>query len=53
VTRDVTRCRRRRRDDAVQGRPAAGLVDQLTRGVVLTDTLRETLASIIDTGQGY
>ncbi|MGW4769081.1 tetratricopeptide repeat protein [Nocardia sp. NPDC004278] len=39
-----------RRDDAVTGRPAAGLVDQLTRGLVFTDTLREQLAEVAVTG---
>ncbi|MFF3223421.1 tetratricopeptide repeat protein [Nocardia suismassiliense] len=39
-----------RRQDAVTGRPAAGFVDQLTRQLVLTDTVRERLAEIIESG---
>ncbi|MFI6999873.1 tetratricopeptide repeat protein [Nocardia sp. NPDC050175] len=39
-----------RRDDAVAGRPAAGLVDQLTRRLVMTDTLRHRLAQVVDAG---
>jgi hypothetical protein len=38
---NVARCR-----DAVAGRPTAGLVDQLTTGVIVTDMMRETLAVI-------
>ena len=34
--------------DAVTGRPAAGLLDQLTSGVIVTDAMRETLAAIED-----
>ncbi|MFI9402857.1 tetratricopeptide repeat protein [Nocardia sp. NPDC052316] len=39
-----------RRRDALTGRPAAGVVDQLTRRVLLTDTMRECLAEVIDAG---
>ncbi|MFB8275828.1 hypothetical protein [Nocardia colli] len=39
-----------RRRDAVTGRPAAGLVDQLTRKLLLTDTIRERLADIVESG---
>ncbi|WP_406233260.1 tetratricopeptide repeat protein [Nocardia sp. NBC_01009] len=38
-----------RRDDAVQGRSTAGLVDQLTEGVVLTDTLLWRVAEVFST----
>lgn len=38
-----------RRDDAVTGRPIAGSVDQLTRGLVLTDGLREQLSAVVET----
>jgi tetratricopeptide (TPR) repeat protein len=34
--------------DAVFGRPGAGLVDQLTRGLIVTDSMREKLAKITD-----
>ena len=37
-----------RQMDAVTGQPAAGLVDQLTRGVIVTDSLRGKLAEVID-----
>lgn len=37
-----------RRADAVTGLPSAGLVDELTRGLIVTDTLRETLAEVIE-----
>jgi hypothetical protein len=36
--------------DAVTGRPVAGLVDQLTTGVITTDAMRETLAVIAESG---
>ncbi|MFI6959980.1 tetratricopeptide repeat protein [Nocardia sp. NPDC050408] len=40
-----------RRDDAVRGRSTAGLVDQLTDGVVLTDSLRQRIFEVVgDTG---
>ncbi|MFI7671978.1 tetratricopeptide repeat protein, partial [Nocardia sp. NPDC049526] len=40
-----------RRDDAVRGRSTAGLVDQLTEGVVLTDSLRQRIFEVVgDTG---
>ncbi|MEV2223604.1 ATP-binding protein, partial [Nocardia vinacea] len=40
-----------RRDDAVRGRSTAGLVDQLTDGVVLTDSLRQRVFEVVgDTG---
>jgi hypothetical protein len=42
---NIARCR-----DAVTGRPAAGLVDQLTSGVVVTDTMRDTLAQVEESG---
>lgn len=42
---------RARSRDAVTGRPSAGLVDQLTRGVVITDMMREHLARLV-TDQG-
>jgi hypothetical protein len=35
-----------RSGDAVTGRPAAGLVDQLTDGLLITNTVRETLTAI-------
>jgi hypothetical protein len=34
--------------DAVTGLASAGLVDELTRGLIQTDTLRETLAEVIE-----
>ncbi|KAA8889672.1 tetratricopeptide repeat protein [Nocardia colli] len=37
-----------RRRDALTGRPAAGHVDQLTRRLLLTDTMRVCLADVID-----
>ena len=37
---------RSRFSDCVTGRPAAGLVDQLTSGLLVTDALRTTLAAI-------
>ena len=37
-----------RQADAVTGLPAAGLVDQLTRGVVVTQALTQTLAEVAD-----
>jgi hypothetical protein len=37
--------------DAVTGRPAAGLVDQLTSGVIVTASVRESLTAIADAGQ--
>jgi hypothetical protein len=37
--------------DAVTGRPAAGLVDQLTNAVVVTASVRESLTAITDAGQ--
>jgi putative ribosome biogenesis GTPase RsgA len=40
---NIARCR-----DAVTGRPTAGLVDQLTTNVIITDTMRENLAKIED-----
>jgi hypothetical protein len=45
LVRNIARSR-----DAVIGRPAAGLVDQLTSSVVVTDTMRETLAAIEESG---
>ncbi|WP_159080384.1 tetratricopeptide repeat protein [Nocardia suismassiliense] len=39
-----------RRRDALTGRPAAGVVDQLTRRLLFTDTMRECLAEVIDAG---
>ncbi|MFC9439706.1 ATP-binding protein [Nocardia sp. NPDC057030] len=39
-----------RRRDALTGRPAAGLVDQLTRSLLLTDTIRERLTDIVESG---
>ncbi|WP_156765271.1 tetratricopeptide repeat protein [Mycobacterium sp. 1245852.3] len=36
-----------RRGDTVTGRSSAGLVDQLTRDVVITDAMRESLADLI------
>ncbi|MEV6559946.1 AAA family ATPase [Nocardia sp. NPDC051756] len=39
-----------RRRDALTGRPAAGLVDQLTRKLLLTDTIRERLTEIVESG---
>ncbi|MFF3228469.1 tetratricopeptide repeat protein [Nocardia suismassiliense] len=39
-----------RRRDALTGRPAAGVVDQLTRRLQFTDTMRECLADVIDAG---
>ncbi|WP_241769674.1 ATP-binding protein, partial [Rhodococcus opacus] len=39
---------RARRQDAVTGRPSAGLVDQLTRGAVLTLTVHRYLTAIVD-----
>jgi hypothetical protein len=36
--------------DAVTGRPVAGLVDQLTAGVITTDAMREKLAVIAESG---
>ena len=36
--------------DAVTGRPAAGLVDQLTAGVIATASVRESLAAIEESG---
>ncbi|MET8876494.1 tetratricopeptide repeat protein [Nocardia sp. NPDC004604] len=36
-----------RRDDAVRGRSTAGLVDQLTEGVVLTDGLRQRIFELV------
>lgn len=39
-----------RRDDAVTGRPIAGTIDQLTRGLVLTSVLREQLSAVVETG---
>ncbi|WP_327098667.1 tetratricopeptide repeat protein [Nocardia vinacea] len=36
-----------RRDDAVRGRSTAGLVDQLTDGVVLTDSLRQRIFEVV------
>ncbi|MEV5837245.1 hypothetical protein [Nocardia sp. NPDC052112] len=38
-----------RRDDAVWNRPAAGLVDALTNGVILTDTLRRRVVEVFNT----
>ncbi|WP_327096584.1 tetratricopeptide repeat protein [Nocardia vinacea] len=40
-----------RRRDAVSGRPAAGFVDQLTRTLMLTDTIRERLTEILETSR--
>jgi hypothetical protein len=42
---NIARCR-----DAVTGRPTAGLVDQLTAGVIVTDTMRDTLAQVEESG---
>ena len=42
---NIARCR-----DAVCGRPVAGLVDQLTTGVIITDVMREQLAFIAEWG---
>ncbi|MFD0360857.1 hypothetical protein ACFQZZ_05270 [Nocardia sp. GCM10030253] len=39
-----------RRGDAVSGRPASGFVDHLTRSLVLTDTIRERLIEIVESG---
>ncbi|WP_167769093.1 tetratricopeptide repeat protein [Nocardia sp. CS682] len=39
-----------RRRDALTGRPAAGVVDHLTRRLLFTDTMRECLADVIDAG---
>ncbi|PXX70688.1 AAA ATPase-like protein [Nocardia tenerifensis] len=39
-----------RRKDALTGRPGAGVVDQLTRRLLLTDAMRESLAEVIDSG---
>ncbi|MET7772148.1 tetratricopeptide repeat protein [Nocardia sp. NPDC005366] len=39
-----------RRRDAVTGRPAAGFVDHLTRRLLLTATIRETLTDIVESG---
>jgi tetratricopeptide (TPR) repeat protein len=39
-----------RRGDAVAGRPAAGLVDQLTAQLLITDGMRVTLAAVVDAG---
>ncbi|MEV0296867.1 tetratricopeptide repeat protein [Nocardia sp. NPDC050710] len=39
-----------RRRDAVTGRPAAGFVDHLTRRLLLTATVRETLTAIVESG---
>jgi Caspase domain/Tetratricopeptide repeat len=36
--------------DAVTGHPSAGLVDQLTAGVILTDSVRENLIAIEESG---
>ena len=36
--------------DAVTGRPAAGLVDQLTTGVIATASVRESLTAIEESG---
>ncbi|EKT79090.1 Nephrocystin-3, partial [Rhodococcus opacus M213] len=38
--------------DAVTGRASAGLVDQLTRGVVTTDAVRERLTDLVDADSG-
>ncbi|WP_433622743.1 tetratricopeptide repeat protein [Nocardia sp. CA-120079] len=38
-----------RRRDAVYRRPAAGFVDQLTRALLLTDSIRERLTEILET----
>ena len=45
LVRNIARSR-----DAVTGRPAAGLVDQLTTGVIATGSVRETLAAIEESG---
>ncbi|MGK8505275.1 tetratricopeptide repeat protein [Nocardia asiatica] len=37
-----------RADDAVRGRPAAGLVDQLTNGVMVTATVRRRIAEVFN-----
>ncbi|WP_280429298.1 tetratricopeptide repeat protein [Nocardia brasiliensis] len=37
-----------RRNDAVWGRPTAGFVDQLTNGLVITETMRRRLAEIVN-----
>jgi hypothetical protein len=42
---NIARCR-----DAVTGRPTAGLVDQLTAGVIVTDSMRETLTAMEESG---
>ena len=42
---NIARCR-----DAVSGRPVAGLVDQLTMGIIVTDVMREQLPSIAEWG---
>ncbi|MGX1772053.1 tetratricopeptide repeat protein [Nocardia brasiliensis] len=39
-----------RRNDAVWGRPTAGLVDQLTNGLLITETMRRHLAEIVNDG---
>ena len=39
-----------RRDDAVRGLSSAGLVDQLTRGVIATDAVRESLTAVVEAG---
>ncbi|MGY2007968.1 tetratricopeptide repeat protein [Nocardia gipuzkoensis] len=39
-----------RRDDAVWNRPAAGLVDALTGGVIVTDTFRRRVVEVFNTG---
>jgi len=39
-----------RRDDSVRGLASAGLVDQLTRGLIVTDALRENLTALVDAG---
>ncbi|QBS45433.1 ATP-binding protein [Nocardia sp. CS682] len=41
---------RARRRDALTGRPAAGFVDQLTRTLLLTDTIRGHLDDVVDAG---
>lgn len=40
-----------RHRDAVAGRSSAGVVDQLTRGVVITDVIREYLAELVAADQ--
>ncbi|MFI9405821.1 tetratricopeptide repeat protein [Nocardia sp. NPDC052316] len=37
-----------RRDDAVWGRPTAGFVDQLTSSLLITETLRQRLAEVLN-----